>query len=208
MFPSISPLRLLTQLFLCRGPSFHGRYPLHHYYGLVRLPQVLPYGSPKFLTELSGRAILLYPVVCRPAQSRSLLDSFWLQTLRHPGHTKFASRGLLEGSLTLWLTRLQTWGFIWFVTSPNAHVATHLRSFHETNTFQFVSSAKLCLAHLRTGNGGRGCAEPLLVHRNADMLRGTLCCEEGRSCRSAGVWGLGGTITQHNIQGVATEWRG
>jgi hypothetical protein len=77
----------LTPHFLCRGPLLHGRYPLHHYYGLVRLPPVLLSGSPKFLAELSGRAILLYPVVCRPAHSRSLLDSFWFQTLRHPDHT-------------------------------------------------------------------------------------------------------------------------
>ena len=83
------PFTFLTPHFLCRGPLLHGRYPLHHYYGLVRLPPVLLSGSPKFLTELSERAILLYPVVCRPAHSRSLLDSFWFQTLRHPDHTNW-----------------------------------------------------------------------------------------------------------------------
>ena len=96
MFPSIRPLRLLTPLFLYRGPQLHGRYPLYHYYGLVRLPQVLLYGSPMFMTELPERAILLYLVVCRPAQSRSFLDSFWFQTLRHPDHTNWPHEAYLK----------------------------------------------------------------------------------------------------------------
>jgi hypothetical protein len=46
------------------SPVTHSTSSLQRYYGLVRLPRVLPRGSPKFLTELSRRAIPLDPAVC------------------------------------------------------------------------------------------------------------------------------------------------
>ena len=71
-------------------PWLHDHYSLHRYYGLVRLPQVLPCGSPKSLTELSERATPLDPAVCLPPLYRSLfLEDCWFQTFRSPDHTNF-----------------------------------------------------------------------------------------------------------------------
>ena len=82
-------IALPTPPFLCRGPSLHDRYSFRRYYGLVRLPQVLPCGSPKSLTELSERATPLDPAVCLPSSYRSLPEGCWFQNLRHPDHTNW-----------------------------------------------------------------------------------------------------------------------
>ena len=116
-------------------------------------PRPTPADVVRRVSQVPDRTVRArYPPLPRRVPSGSV-PFFVGQLLASDSSTSWphelVSRGLLEGSLALWLTRLQAWGFIWFVTSPDAHAATHLRSFHETNTFQFVSSAKLCLAHLR-----------------------------------------------------------
>ena len=72
-------IALLTQPFLCRGPSLHDHYSFHRYYDLVRLPPVLPDGSPKSLTELSGRATPLDPAVCLPSLYRLIPEGCWFR---------------------------------------------------------------------------------------------------------------------------------
>jgi len=69
MFPSISPLRLLTQLFLCRGPSLHGRYPLYRYSGLVRLPPINDLIKEIVRTPFEGTG--------KPEPLRHALDGYW-----------------------------------------------------------------------------------------------------------------------------------
>ena len=73
-----TPLRLSTHRI--EAPSLHGRYPLHRYYGPLRLPSTAPdpvidsrirlaglpapsrrSGSPKFPTVLSARAVSFHP---------------------------------------------------------------------------------------------------------------------------------------------------
>ena len=72
VFRHYSPRQLICIVpFTRRGPSLHGHYPLHRYYGLVRLMLSLSLHAvlPSSLAELSEHATLLCPAEFHPPKS-------------------------------------------------------------------------------------------------------------------------------------------
>ena len=133
----------------------HGRYPLRTTTAPSdSCPDIHPNRSPKFLAELSVRAIPLCPAMLRPSLYHCVC---------------FFSSGRILASCPqkhwphgICVTRLYPWVHFRYGSHICKHRASPRRSpftmpasllmqwsIHKANTFQFASSAKLCLAHRR-----------------------------------------------------------